>query len=259
MSDQPSAIPHAARIYDYLIGGDDYTPADQAAAAAMTGLIPSLPKWLPMLRDYLPRIAATLYDQGFRHFVDFASGLPHRHLHSALGDDVRIVYSDIDAEIVARGQAILRDIPHVRYVAADVTRPRELLADPAIQDFLGRPARLAVGLSGVSVFLQPADFAQVLDSLYDTLPRGSAVFITYETQAPDLATPALTTFKEMMAQAGGLFRLYTRAECLETIGRWTVEHFTPLAEFLGRPADFITPADREGVELEFYSALLKKL
>ncbi|HYF64202.1 MAG TPA: SAM-dependent methyltransferase, partial [Herpetosiphonaceae bacterium] len=194
MSEHMPPIPHAARIYDYLIGGDDYTPADQAAAGAMTGLLPSLPKWLPMLRDYLPRMAAMLYEQGFRHFVDFASGLPHNHLHSALGEDARIVYSDIDPEIVARGREILRDRPNTRYVAADVTRPLGLLNDPAVADFLGRPERLAVGLSGVAVFLQPAAFGQVLDTLYDALPSGSKAFITYETQDPGLSSPPLTTF-----------------------------------------------------------------
>jgi hypothetical protein len=96
LSENHTAIPHAARIDDYLIGGEDYIPADQAAATAMTGLIPSLPTWLPMLRDYVPRMAATLYAQGFRQFVDFASGLPHHHLHSGLGTDVRVVSSDID-------------------------------------------------------------------------------------------------------------------------------------------------------------------
>jgi hypothetical protein len=50
---------------------------------------------------------------------------------------------------------------------------------------------------------------------------------------------------------------YTPAD-QATVGRWMVEHFTPLAEFLGRPPGFITPADREGVNLEFYSALLRK-
>jgi hypothetical protein len=62
----------------------------------------------------------------------------------------------------------------------------------------------------------------------------------------------------MMAQAGGLFRLSSRAECVATKGRWIVEQFVPLADFLGRPPGCITPADREGVDLELYAALLRK-
>lgn len=258
MTESPPAFPHAARIYEYLIGGAEYFPADAAAAEAMAGLIPSLRKWLPMLRDYLPRIAGELYGQGFRHFVDFGSGLPHNHLHSALGADALVVYSDIDELVVERGQAIVADAPNARFVRADLTAPRALLDDPAIRAFLGDPGRLAVGLSGVSVFFDPPAFASILDELYDALPAGSKLFVVFETKGAGLTTPALDAFAAMLAQAGGVFRLYSVEESRAACGRWSVEHFLPLAEFLGRPAGFISEADREGLELEFYSALLAK-
>jgi hypothetical protein len=47
------AVPNAARIYSYTLGGAHYSPVDQAAAEYMFSLLPSTPKWVRMLRAFL--------------------------------------------------------------------------------------------------------------------------------------------------------------------------------------------------------------
>ena len=77
--------PNAARIYNYTLGGSHYRPADQAAAEYMFSLVPSTPKWVRMLRDFLQQAARQLWDEGITHFIDFASGLPTQdHIHHVL-------------------------------------------------------------------------------------------------------------------------------------------------------------------------------
>jgi hypothetical protein len=39
---------------------------------------------------------------------------------------------------------------------------------------------------------------------------------------------------------------------------WQVDKLAPLAKFLGLPADFVTEADREGIDLEFVGCIMKK-
>lgn len=58
--EDPTDIPAAPRIYDYLSGGSFHFPADRAVAQRMTELVPSLLKWLPMLRAFLHKAAKRL-------------------------------------------------------------------------------------------------------------------------------------------------------------------------------------------------------
>jgi len=68
----PSETPNAARIYSYTLGGSYYLPVDRAAAEYMFSLVPSTPKWVRMLRNFLQHAARRLWVEGFTHFIDFA-------------------------------------------------------------------------------------------------------------------------------------------------------------------------------------------
>jgi hypothetical protein len=49
-----------------------------------------------MLRSFLQEVAQTLHDEGFRQFLDLASGLPTQdHIHS-VAPEARVVYNDVD-------------------------------------------------------------------------------------------------------------------------------------------------------------------
>src|SRR5688500_6188204 len=122
MSDQTlnPEIPSAARIYDYLSGGTFHFPADRGAAEFMQSLIPSLAKWLKMLRAHLQKAATKLADEGITHFIDFGSGLPSdSHIHAVL-PDAKVIYIDVDPYVVAEGQKMLAGNPNTLYLQGDV-------------------------------------------------------------------------------------------------------------------------------------------
>ncbi|HTQ81295.1 MAG TPA: SAM-dependent methyltransferase [Thermoanaerobaculia bacterium] len=252
--------PSAARIYSYTLGGSHYFPVDQAAAEYMFSLVPSTPKWVRMLRDFLQRAARQLWAAGYTHFVDLASGLPTEdHIHHVL-PEARIIYSDIDPLTCAEGQEIVQALPNVLYLCHDVRQVKSLLSSPEVREFLGGERQLAFGLNGITVFLSPEEISKLFRELYAWAAHGSRIYITYETKAPHLMTPRMEEFFDMFRRAGAPFWLYTLSECLELSAPWRLppQGLVPLADFLGMPAGYITEEDHEGVGLEFYAAILEK-
>lgn len=256
----PTEIPNAARIYNYTLGGTHYFPADAAAAEQMFAAVPSTRKWVRMLRDFLGAAAASLHAEGFRHFVDFASGLPtDDHVHAA-APGARVVYSDLDPYTIEQGRRMVEGNENVLYLAGDVREARRILQSPEVAAHLGNERRVALGLNGITVFLAPDEIRALFRDLYDWAAPGSKLYITYETRAPGETTPRMREFEEMFRRAGAPFHLYTLEESIEMSAPWRLPAGgpVPIAEFLGRPAGYVTEADREGVGLEFYAAILEK-
>ncbi|MCE7982503.1 MAG: hypothetical protein DYG89_15030 [Caldilinea sp. CFX5] len=253
-------VPSAARIYSYTLGGSHYYPVDQAAAEYMFTLVPSTPKWVRMLRAFLQQAARRLWHEGFRHFVDFASGLPSEdHIHHVL-PEAKVVYSDSDPATVALAQQLVGHLPNVLYRQHDVREARTLLEAAQVQTFLGGERRVAFGLSGITVFLKPDEISQLFHDLYVWAAPGARLYVTYETKLPGMMTPQMEQFLDMFRQAGSPFYLYSVEECIALSQPWQLpaQGLQPLSEFLALPADTISEADREGVGLEFYAAILEK-
>ncbi|HYR07767.1 MAG TPA: SAM-dependent methyltransferase [Longimicrobium sp.] len=261
-SSVPSAteIPNAARIYNYMLGGSHWFPADQGAADYMSSLVPSTAKWVRMLRDFLQQAARQLHGEGFRHFVDFASGLPTEdHIHPVV-PGARVVYSDVDPYTLQVARELTAGLPDVLYLEHDVRQARALLESPRVTEFLGGERRVALGFSGITVFLSPDEIRALLRDLYDWAAPGSRLYITWETRQPGQMTPRLQQFLDMFEQTGSPFHLYTPQEAIEMCGPWRIPAggLPTVAEFLGLPPGHITDEDREGVGLEFYAGILEK-
>lgn len=260
-SPSPTDIPNAARIYNYTLGGSHFHPADKAAADYMFSLVPSTPKWVRMLRDFLQQAGRRLYADGFRHFVDFASGLPtDEHVHAVLGPDARVVYSDVDPYTVKQGQRMVAGLPNVLYLSHDVRDARALLESPRVTEFLGGERRVALGMNGITVFLSPEEIRRLFHELYEWAAPGSRLYITYETKQPGLMTPRMQQLIDLFGQVGSPFWMYSLEESIELSAPWRIPDggIQPIADFLGMPAGYVTDDDREGVGLEYYAAILEK-
>lgn len=253
-------LPNAARIYNYTLGGSHNFPVDQAAAEYMFSLVPSTRKWVHMLRDFLQQAARQLWDEGYTHFIDFASGLPtDDHIHHVL-PNARIIYSDIDPYTLQQAQAMVGHLPNVRYLNYDVRDARALLESQPVEEFLGGERRVALGLNGITVFLSPDEIRRLFYDLYEWAAPGSKLYITYETKAPGLMTPRMQQFVDIFAQTGSPFWMYSLDESIAMSRPWQLppNGLVPLREFLGLPDDYLSEADHEGVGLEYYAAILHK-
>lgn len=79
-------VPHAARIYDFLLGGKDNFESDRAAAAGITVDWPNLAKSMRANRDFMRRVGRYLA-------VYNANGIPTRARSKA---EVEALFTGLD-------------------------------------------------------------------------------------------------------------------------------------------------------------------
>jgi hypothetical protein len=70
-------VPHAARIWNYWMGGKDNFQADRAAGDAVAGVYPEIAVMAQQSRRFLIRVVRFLAaEAGIRQFIDVGTGLP---------------------------------------------------------------------------------------------------------------------------------------------------------------------------------------
>jgi hypothetical protein len=204
MSDQARGVdtsrPHAARIYDYFLGGENHFPADRTAAAEVLKHSPFVPVAARENRAFLGRAVRYLTaEAGIRQFLDIGSGLPTadnvHNVAQASAASARVVYVDNDPLVLLHARELLASDPAGRtaYINADLRDPAAILSDPVTRDVLdfGRP----VGLIMAAILHFVADEEnprQIITTLLDALPPGSY-----------LAASHLTTEHDPAATGGG--------------------------------------------------------
>lgn len=183
-SDQFASIadgtkPNAGRIYDYLLGGSHNFEVDRQAALPIVQLLPSAARIVRLIRWFLGEAVRRMCDEGFRYFLDFASGLPTvDHIHHVAPKGSRVIYSDLDPVTVAYGQEIVKDDPNIRYLACNAATPENILNSAELADLFGNTRKVAIGFNGIAWFLSDEDNAHALRTLYDWAAPGSRLFLT---------------------------------------------------------------------------------
>ncbi|NNN35624.1 SAM-dependent methyltransferase [Streptomyces sp. S3(2020)] len=172
---------HGARIYDYILGGEDHYPADREAGDAMCREWPALPVHMRANRDWMNRAVRWLAaEAGIRQFLDIGSGIPtspniHEIAQSA-APDARVVYVDNDPLVLALSEGLLNSTPEGRtsYVEADMRDPAAILGSPQFRETLdpGEPVALTV-IAIVHFMLDEHDAVGIVRRLLEPLPSGS--------------------------------------------------------------------------------------
>ncbi|MEW2157800.1 SAM-dependent methyltransferase [Streptomyces sp. NPDC007189] len=172
---------HSARIYDYILGGKDYYPADKEAGDAMAREWPALPVHMRANRDWMNRAVRWLAEQaGMRQFLDIGTGIPTSpNLHEiaqAVAPESRVVYVDNDPIVLTLSQGLLASAPEGRtsYLEADFGDPAAILGAPELRETLdlSRPVALTV-IAIVHFMLDEDDAVGVVRRLLEPLPSGS--------------------------------------------------------------------------------------
>jgi hypothetical protein len=108
----PAPGPSQAGIYDYLLAGDQHTPADRAAAEQAMVAMPQIRLAARENRAFLQRAVRYAARHGVRQYLDIGSGFP------AAGP-----VHEVAAEVIAD--------PHVVYVDHDPGRQGAGIRTPA--------------------------------------------------------------------------------------------------------------------------------
>src|ERR1700733_2193287 len=181
--------PHAARIYDYLLGGKDHFAVDRETAEKGIKLIPTGRTAARENRSFLGRAVRYLVaEAGIRQFLDIGAGLPSaNNVHEvaqAVTPSCRVVYVDNDPLVLAHARALLTSSPEGKtaYIHADLRDPEKILADPATVATLDFTKPVALMLVAILHFIPDSDEPRrIVATLLDALPPGSYLVASHAT------------------------------------------------------------------------------
>jgi hypothetical protein len=197
---------HAARMYDYFLGGKDNYPPDREAAEQLIKVIPSVPVTIRQNRLFLRRVVRYLAaDEGIGQFLDIGTGIPtspNVHEIAQQADPAaRVVYVDNDPIVLAHAHARLTSSPQgqVAYIHADMRDAGEVLGAPdliATLD-LSRPAALLI-LSTLHLITDAEEARELLRRYVAALAPGSFLALSVSTEdgfSPDASDEAVSLLR----------------------------------------------------------------
>ncbi|MFJ2091183.1 SAM-dependent methyltransferase [Streptomyces sp. NPDC087901] len=176
--------PHPARVYDYLLGGKDHYPVDQALGEQMP---PEAKDAVAQNRAFMHRAAGWAARTGIDQFLDIGTGIPTRpNLHQIVQEinpAARVVYTDNDPVVLRHAEALLVSTPEgaTDYLEADVREPGKILGHArTVLDF-DRPVVLS--LIALMHFVPDEDDPYgITRTLLDALPTGSCLVLSHFTK-----------------------------------------------------------------------------
>jgi S-adenosyl methyltransferase len=172
---------HPARVYDWLLGGKDNYPVDEAVGEQLP---PEARDAARQNREFMHRAAAWLAGQGIDQFLDIGTGIPTEpNLHQIVQQIVpaaKVVYTDNDPIVLRHAEALLVSRPEgiTDYIEADVRRPDAIVRHARhVLDF-DRP--IALSLIALMHFVPDAQGAHdIVRNLVATLPSGSYLVLSH--------------------------------------------------------------------------------
>ncbi|WP_328536485.1 SAM-dependent methyltransferase [Streptomyces sp. NBC_00344] len=203
--------PHPARIYDYLLGGKDNYPVDQALAERLTD---EAKEGARDNRAFMHRAVSWVARSGIDQFLDIGTGIPTEpNLHQivqGINPKARIVYTDNDPIVLRHAEALLVSTPDgaTDYIQADVREPGRILDHATTLLDFSRPVCLS--LIALLHFVPDEDDPYgIARTLVDALAPGSCLVLSH------LTTDFLSDEQNKIAEyrsSGINLRPRTRAE-----------------------------------------------
>ncbi|WP_207782774.1 SAM-dependent methyltransferase [Phytoactinopolyspora limicola] len=200
-------VPHAARIWNYWMGGKDNFEADRAAGDAVADVYPDIVTMALQSRRFLIRVVDALAGElGIKQFLDVGTGLPTmQNTHEIAQRNIseaRIVYVDNDPLVLTHARALLvNTTPEgvTTYVDADMHEPEVILNDA--RNVLNFNEPVAVMFMGVLGYVETFDeMHRIVRSFIDAIPSGSYLVIWDGTNTGN----EITEGGEKLAESGAV-------------------------------------------------------
>ncbi len=200
-------VPHAARIWNYWMGGKDNFMADRAAGDAVASVYPEIVLMARESRKFLIRVVGHLAaEAGIRQFIDVGTGLPTmRNTHEvaqAAAPQSRIVYVDNDPMVLVHARELLANTTSeglATYVPADYHDPDLIVAEA--EKVLDFDQPIAVMFMGVMGYEPDMDVVRaIVGRISGATPSGSYLVLWDGTNT----SPAVVEGADKLAQSGGV-------------------------------------------------------
>jgi len=212
-----TTVPHAARMWNYWLGGKDYYDVDREAGDQFSQAFPDIVRIARLSRHLLARIVRHLAQEaGIRQFLDVGTGLPTvdntHEVAQRVAPDARVVYVDNDPLVLTHARALLTGTPEgaTDYVDADLHDPDAIIAAAARTLDPDRP--VALMLMGIVGYVPDERGAYtIVARLMDALPSGS--YLALWDGANLVTGQALDQAQDDYNEGDGVpYHLRTRAE-----------------------------------------------
>jgi len=173
--------PSIARVYDYLLGGEDNFAADREMGGRLIAVFPPAADIVPENRQFLSRAVTWVANQGVGQFIDLGCGLPTtpntHEAAQAVAPQARVAYVDNDPVAVSHLRAVAaKGSPGVAVVDADAGDPDAILGAVAEKLDLAAPMGLIIGF--LLHFYSPAAARSLVGRYAARLAPGSYVVIS---------------------------------------------------------------------------------
>jgi O-methyltransferase involved in polyketide biosynthesis len=178
-----TTVPHAARVWNYWLGGNDNYAVDRKIGDEILALFPAQAEIARQSRAFLTRAVSYLAaEAGIRQFLDIGAGLPTANntheIAQRLAPESRIVYVDNDPLVLAHARALLASTPEgaCDYVDASLQHPEKIIAEAARALDLAKP--VAVMLLGILGYIPDEEKpGTIVARLMSRVPPGSYLVI----------------------------------------------------------------------------------
>ncbi|MCX5528007.1 SAM-dependent methyltransferase [Streptomyces bobili] len=178
------SVPSVSRIYDYYLGGSHNFEVDREAARKAMEFMPGLPKIMQANRAFMRRAVRYAAHEGITQFLDIGSGIPtFGNVHEVAREarpGARVVYVDHDPVAVAHSQVVLEGEADADVVAADLLKPRDILASRQVEQLIDLERPVALLLVAILHFVEDRDdpYSAVAE-LTAALAPGSLLVLTH--------------------------------------------------------------------------------
>ncbi|MFC9976626.1 SAM-dependent methyltransferase [Spirillospora sp. NPDC127200] len=199
--------PHAARIWNYWMGGKDNYESDRAAGDAVAQVYPEIVVMARESRRFLIQAVRFLAaEAGIRQFLDVGTGLPTmqntHEVAQTIAPESQVVYVDNDPLVLTHARALLANTTAegaTTYVHADYHDPEKILTEAgSILDFDQPVAVMFMGVLGYEPDLDVVR-SIVARTLADT-PSGSYLVLWDGTDT----SQSVVDGADRLAESGGV-------------------------------------------------------
>ena len=175
-----------ARIYDYMLRGNNYFQVDRLAAEAILAIAPEIRDCAWSNRGFHQRAAKWICERGVRQFIDIGSGLPtvgNTHdVVQRVDAGARVVYVDHDPMVLLHSRVLVDSGGTVGAICADLREPDAILDHPELRRLVDFREPVGLLMTAVLMFVSDTSDPWALVSRYlDALAPGSYLSLSHLT------------------------------------------------------------------------------
>jgi hypothetical protein len=203
-----TTVAHAARVYNYWLGGKDNFAADREAGDKAIAAYPGIVRAARANRAFLARAVRYLAaEAGISQFLDVGTGIPAagntHEIAQAVAPECRVVYVDHDPVVLLHAQVLLTSSPQgaTDYLDADLLDPAAIVDRAARTLDFSRPVALMI-LSTLHLIPDSDDPFTAVRRLTQALAPGSFLAISHGASDLDdgVAACMAATITPLMAE-----------------------------------------------------------